>query len=66
MDLRHEDNGFVGGSWKDITTRYNQLKYTNEVIKGYTDISTDGLSTCKYKEFSKVRLENETHLVVGI
>lgn len=66
MDLRHEDNGFIGGSWKNITTRYNQLRYTNEVIKGYTDITTDGLNTCKYKEFSKVRSENETHLVVGI
>ena len=66
LDLYHENNGFVGSSWKDITTRYNQLKYTNEVLTGYIDTAAEGLSTCKYKEFSKVRSENETHLVVGI
>ena len=64
--LEHEDNGFVGGGWKNITTRYNQLRFTNEVAKGFTDNQKDGLSTLKYKEYSYVTVDKETHIVVGI
>jgi len=64
--IQHEDSGFVGGGWKDITTRYNQLKFTNEVAKGFADNKKDGLSTLEYKEHSCVTIDNETHIVVGI
>lgn len=64
--MQHEDNGFVGGGWKNITTRYNQLKFTNEVAKGFADNQKDGLSTLEYKEHSYVTIDNETHIVVGI
>jgi hypothetical protein len=65
-DLFHEDNGFVGSSWKNITTRYNQLKFSNEVAKGYVNTKEDGLSNLTYKEYSNTRVGNQTHLVVDI
>jgi len=64
--LYHEENGYVDGAWKDITTRYNQLRYHNEVAKGYRNTKDDGLSNCTYKELSNTTIENETHLVVSI
>jgi hypothetical protein len=64
--LEHEGNGFVNGGWKNITTRYNQLKYHNEVSKGYTNNKKDGLNNCEYKIHNKNKIENLTHIVVGI
>jgi hypothetical protein len=64
--LEHEDNGFVNGGWKDINTRYNQLKFSNEVFKGYINTKEDGLNNLHYKEYSNTKFDNETHIVVGI
>lgn len=64
--LPHEENGYVNGCWKDITTRYNQLRFHNEVTKGYRDTSTDGLSNLHFTEHSHTRVKNQTHVVVGI
>ena len=64
--LEHEDNGFVNGGWKDINTRYNQLKFSNEVSKGYINTKEDGLNNLHYKEYSNTKFDNETHIVVGI
>ena len=66
VEIPHEDNGFVGGSWKDITTRYNQLKFDNEVSKGYIDTSKEGLSSLYYEEFSNSTVDNYTHIIVGL
>lgn len=62
----HEENGYVNGSWKDLTTRYNQMRYYNELIKGFRDINLDGLSNCKFKEISKAKVDNETQILVSI
>ena len=64
--LYHKENGYVGNSWKDITTRYNQLRYHNEIIRGYITPKGDGLSNCIFKEINNVSVENETHIVVSI
>ena len=64
--LEHSNNGFVNGGWKDINTRYNQLKFTNESSKGYIDFKNDGLNNCKYKTYSESHVGNQTHLIVGI
>lgn len=64
--LKHESNGFVWGRWKDDLTRWNQLRYNNEVLAGsYEDIE-DGLSTCQYTLHSKYSTKNTVHLKVGI
>jgi hypothetical protein len=64
--LAHDENGYANGSWKNITTRYNQLKYHNEVAKGYKDPKFDGLSNLEYKEHTFAHTNNQTHVLVGI
>jgi len=64
--LTHEENGYMDNSWKNKTTRYNQLRFENEVSKRYIDAISDGLKNCIYKEHSKVKVKNQTHIVVGL
>jgi beta-1,4-galactosyltransferase 1 len=66
MLMDHDENGFVNGAWKDITTRYNQMRYYNEVVIGGRNIKNDGLNNCKFKELSNTNLNNETHVTVSI
>jgi hypothetical protein len=64
--MEHEENGYVGNGWKEITTRYNQLQFHNEVVNGYKDTTKDGLLDCKYTEHAHSKTKNQTHVVVGI
>lgn len=64
--LPHKENGYVNGSWKEITTRYNQLKYHNEVLKNRKNIRKDGLSNCEYKQHNILRIDKITHINVAI
>lgn len=64
--LPHEENGYVGNGWKDITTRYNQLKYHNEVCKGSRNTKKDGISNCEFRTLSESKIDNETHILVSI
>jgi len=64
--ISHEENGFVNGSWKNITTRYNQMRYINEVSKGYKNPKQDGLNSLQYTEIDKTKISNQTHLLVSI
>ena len=47
--LKHDSNGFENGNWKDKMTRWNQLKFHNEVSKGFHDIKKDGLNSLDFK-----------------
>jgi len=64
--LAHEENGYVGGGWKNITTRYNQLRFYNEVSKGNKNTKEDGLNNCTYKEHDYLKVDNQNHIIVGI
>jgi hypothetical protein len=64
--LKHDENGYINNNWKDITTRYNQLKFNNEVKTGYKDTTLDGLSNLHYQEHSHTHIKNQTHIIVGI
>jgi hypothetical protein len=64
--IPHEENGYENGSWKHETTRYNQLRFHNEVLTGNTDLNNDGLNNCTYKEYGKSRVENIIHINVEI
>jgi hypothetical protein len=64
--LSHEDNGFLNTGWKDITTRYNQLKFMNEVLRGYGMPEEDGLTTCKYRVLSESTVGNLTQMIVKL
>ena len=62
----HKENGFENGRWVDVSIRYNQLRYVNEVSKGYRDTKKDGLINCEYITHNKTKINNLTHLTVGI
>ena len=64
--LPHEENGYEDGGWKSQTTRFNQLRFHNEVLTESTKIESDGLSTCKFREFGKETVDNIIHINVGI
>ena len=64
--LSHSENGYVGNAWKNITTRYNQLRFHNEVKTDLINPQQDGLSNCTYREHSNIKYLNETHITVSI
>lgn len=64
--LKHEENGFNSGRWKDDLTRWNELRYNNEVTTGYRDNIEDGLTTCEYTLHDRVIEKNVIRLKVGI
>jgi hypothetical protein len=64
--LPHEENGYENGGWKNQTTRYNQLRFHNEVLINSNKIESNGLSTCKFREFGKETVDNIIHVNVGI
>lgn len=64
--LKHEENGFLGNKWKDQSTRWNQLRFVNEVSNNIELIKNDGLSTLEFIEYGKIKRNNTTHINVGI
>jgi hypothetical protein len=67
LKLEHEDCGFNDGRWRDDNSRWNQLRYNNEVQTGYRDDIEDGITTClNYTLYGKIKENNIIHLNVGI
>jgi hypothetical protein len=67
LKLEHDDCGFNNGRWRDDNSRWNQLRYNNEVQTGYRDDIEDGLTTClDYTLYNKTEKNNIIHLNVGI
>jgi hypothetical protein len=64
--LEHDDCGFNDGRWRDDNSRWNQLRYNNEVQLGYRDDIDDGLSTLQFQLYGKTKNDKITHLNVGI
>lgn len=70
--LDHDSNGFTvnpdtgEGMWKSKLTRWNQLRFNNEVLNGGHDEIEDGLTTLTYTKHSTQRFGNITFLRVGI
>jgi hypothetical protein len=65
--LKHEENGFNGNRWKDDNTRWNQLRFINEVSKNYELLENEGLSDLKFTEHGVNTLEKNVKLInVGI
>lgn len=65
--LPHEENGFVGDKWKDQCTRWNQLRFQNEVRNHISLINNDGLSTLQYHIYGVNKYDdNITQINVGI
>ena len=67
VKLEHKDCGFSNGRWQDDNSRWNQLRYNNEVQTESRDSEIDGLTTLvKYKLHGKANQGNIIHLNVGI
>ena len=67
IKLEHKDCGFNDGRWRDDNSRWNQLRYNNEVQLGHHNDIDDGLSTCiDYTIYSKTKDNKITHLNIGI
>lgn len=64
--LTHEENGFGGEGWKDQSTRWNQLRYHNEVLLNPELIKNDGISNLKFTEWGVKKENNTVHINVGI
>jgi hypothetical protein len=64
--LKHEENGFVTNSWKDKATRWNQLRFENEVTKHSSLITRDGISTLDYAVHGIVENGKITQVNVAI
>ena len=66
ISMNHDNNGYENGRWKNQHTRWNQLRFHNEVSRNQELISSEGLSDLKFKEYGKTRIKNITHVNVGI
>jgi hypothetical protein len=64
--IPHEENGYENGGWKNQTTRYNQLRYHNEVLTNSVNFKEDGISTCTFREYGKNTVDNIIQVNVGI
>lgn len=64
--LPHEENGFLGNKWKDHATRWNQLRFHNEVSINDDLLNNDGLSTLTFHVHGKHRENKLTQINVGL
>lgn len=56
--LKHPSNGFNGGRWESDLTRWNELRFINQVSKGFENTAEDGLSNISPKIHSTTRSED--------
>jgi hypothetical protein len=64
--LNHTNNGFHKNKWKTQATRWNQLRFFNEVVPNNL-IKNDGLSTLEFTEYGKRKIEDKIlHINVGL
>jgi hypothetical protein len=66
QSIKHEENGYTGNGWKDKATRWNQLRFHNEVSLNPELMMTDGLSDLKFYERRKIYKNNVLYTNVGI
>ena len=65
--LDHKGNGFYKNKWKLKATRWNELRFWNEVYRNDELIYNDGLSTLEFAQHDEIKIsDNITHLKVGI
>lgn len=65
--LPHKENGFYKNKWKFKATRWNQLRFFNEVRLNDDLLENDGLSNLEYIEHGVEKINDKiTHINVGI
>ena len=66
FSLKHEENGFFANGWKDQNTRWNQLRFLNEVSKNHDLLLNDGLSVLEFIEYGRTTENNITTVNIGV
>ena len=66
VSLKHEENGFINNMWKDQATRWNQLRFHNEVSINDDLFNNDGLSTLTFHVHGKNTENKLTQINVGL
>lgn len=66
LTLKHAKNGFHNNKWKRKETRWNQLRFHNEVCKNDDLLLNDGLSTLEFVVHNKEYKDNILYVNVGI
>jgi hypothetical protein len=64
--LPHEQNGFLGTKWKDQATRWNQLRFLNEVSINNELLYNDGLSDLEFVQHGLMNDNKTYHAIIGI
>lgn len=65
--LPHKENGYFDNKWRYQATRWNQLRFNNEIKLNVELTKMDGLNTLEFIEHGKRRInEHITHINVGI
>ena len=65
--LPHKENGFYKNKWKFKATRWNQLRFWNEVKKNDELLENDGLSDLEYLEYGVDVINDKiTQINVGL
>jgi hypothetical protein len=64
--LPHEQNGFLGTKWKDQATRWNQLRFLNEVSINKELLNNDGLSDLDFVQHGLMTDNKTYHAIIGI
>jgi len=65
--INHNHHGFIGNRWKDDNTRWNQLRFINEVCENPELTKTDGLSDLQFAVHRKEKLDKNVEMItVGI
>ena len=64
--LPHEQNGFLGTKWKDQATRWNQLRFLNEVSINKELLYNDGLSDLDFVQHGLMKDNKTYHAIIGI
>lgn len=64
--LKHEENGFFNNQWKDQATRWNQLRFMNEVSYDKKLLENDGLNNLNFIEHWVKNYGNIKHIKIGI
>lgn len=65
-ELSHDNNGFENNTWKNKETRWNQLRFINEVSTNNDLLYNDGLSNLIYAIHGTKKTQKITELNVGI
>jgi len=64
--IGHPPEGYRDGGWKYESTRLNQIRYYKQILDNESNLTTDGLSTLKFKTMSKTEDDNYTFLSVDL